>query len=444
MSEQYKTIGAGQKKGQAMREAVALANSRRRFLRLLAASPLVAFSGLSLAPLETMVTSGNGKATGALDMFERLVQGEDLISTPEQAINVLEFEAVARKKLPPAHFGYLATGVDDDATLRANHEGFTRYQIRVRRLRDVQKIDTSVRLLGTALDNPIVLAPVGSQKAFHPDGEIAVAKAARAKGHLQVLSTMTSSPVEAVNEARGTPVWFQLYPTNDWKITHALTKRAEAAGCRVLVLTVDLQGGSNRETLLKSRRVDARQCSACHVGGFTYNATIRRRPMFQGFDLSKVITQYPLDMTWEIIKRLRDATEMKLILKGIVTREDAQLAVEHGADGIIVSNHGGRGEESNRATIESLPEVVEGAAGRVPVLVDGGFRRGTDIFKALALGASAVCIGRPYVWGLAAFGQPGVEAVLEILRRELHMIMRQAGTTSVEQITQSYLINQRR
>ncbi len=424
-----------------MREAVAKTDSRRRFLRLLAASPLAAFSGLSL---ERLAMSGNWKSAGALDVFERLAQGEDLISTPEQAINVMEFEAVARKKLPPAHFGYLATGVDDDATLRANHEGFTRFQIRVRRLRDVQKIDMSIRLFGATWDNPIALAPAGSQKAFHPEGEIAVARAARAKGHLQVLSTMTSSSVEAVNEARGAPVWFQLYPTNDWNITRALTKRAEAAGCPVLVLTVDLQGGSNRETLLKSRRVDARQCTVCHVGGLTYNPTIRRRPMFQGLDLSKVITQYPLDMTWDAIKRLRDATTMKLVIKGIVTREDAQLAVEHGADGVIVSNHGGRGEESNRSTIECLPEVVEGVAGKIPVLIDGGFRRGTDIFKALALGASAICIGRPYLWGLAAFGQPGVETVLNILRRELQMIMRQAGTTSVEQITQAYLVDRRR
>ncbi len=427
-----------------MREAVAIADSRRRFLRLLAASPVVAFSGLSLAPLERLITPGSRKTAGGLGVLERLGRDDDLISTPEQAINVMEFEAVARKKLPSAHYGYMATGVDDDATLRANHEGFARYQIRVRRLRDVQKIDMSIRLFGATWDNPIVLAPVGSQKAFHPEGEIAVARAARANGRLQILSTMTSSAVEAVNEARGAPVWYQLYPTNDWNITRALTKRAEAAGCPVLVFTVDLQGGSNRETLMKYRRADARECTICHVGGLTYNPTIRRRPMFQGLDLSRVVTQYPLDMTWEIIKRLKDTTSMKLVIKGLVTREDAQLAVEHGVDGIIVSNHGGRGEESNRSTIECLPEVVEGAAGKIPVLIDGGFRRGTDIFKALALGANAVCIGRPYLWGLAAFGQPGVETVLEILRRELQMVMRQAGTTSVEQITQAYVTDRRR
>ncbi len=322
-----------------MREAVAIADSRRRFLRLLGAGPVAALSGLALTRWEKLLLSGNGNGTGDgdMDVFTLLSQGEDLISTPEQAINVKEFETIARRKLPAAHFGYLATGVDDDATLRANQEGFTKYQIRVRRLRDVQKIDTSVSLFGKVWDNPIALAPVGSQKAFHPEGEIAVAKAARSKGHLQILSTMSSSPVEAVNEAMGAPVWYQLYPTNDWNVARGLTKRAETAGCPVLVFTIDLQGGSNRETSMKSRRVDSRDCVVCHVGGLTYNPTIRRRPMFQGLDLSRVVTQYPLDMTWEIIKRLRDTTTMKLVIKGIVTREDAQLAVEHGADGVIVS-----------------------------------------------------------------------------------------------------------
>ena len=412
-------------KGKTIRSVIHEANSRRRFLRLLAASPVLAASGFSYASRDTI---------------EQLAQGEGLITAPEQAANVLEFEAVARQNLPPAHFGYLATGVDDDGTLQANREGFSKYQLRVRRLRDIAKIDMSVKLFGTTWESPIILAPVGSQKAFHPAGEIATAKAARAKGHLQILSTVTSSPIETVNEARGTPVWFQLYPTNDWNVTRALTKRAEAAGCPVLVLTVDSQGGSNRETLLKSRRVDTRQCSDCHVGGFTNAALMRRRPMFQGIDLAQATALYPLDMNWDIIKRLKDTTKMKLVIKGLVTREDAQLAVENGADGIIVSNHGGRAEPSNRGTIESLPEVIAGVAGKIPVLVDGGFRRGTDIFKALALGANAICIGRPYLWGLAAFGQPGVEAVLTLLQRELLIDMRQAGTTSIEQITREYLV----
>jgi 4-hydroxymandelate oxidase len=229
-------------------------------------------------------------------------------------------------------------------------------------------------------------------------------------------------------------------------------KRAEKAGSPAIVLTVDLQEGSNRETLFRAQTVDKRECSACHAsaysgaargkpkagsGGFAQYAA--RKPMFNGLDLSGVTALHPANMDWEFVKRLRDTVTVKLLIKGIVTREDAQIAVEHGVDGIFVSNHGGRAEESLRPTLESLPEVIEGVAGKVPVLVDGGIRHGTDIFKALALGAAAVGIGRPQAWGLAAFGQPGVEAVLEMLRRELKTIMRQAGTTSVDKITRSYL-----
>ena len=397
--------------------------SRRRLLRMLATSPLLAYSGLSTARALTNIAQDDG-----------------IITAPEQAVNVLEFEDVARKKLPPAHWGYLATGVDDDGTIRANRAGFERYQLRVRRLRDVQTLDLSVNLFGTKWETPIVIAPVGSQKAFHPEGEVAVAKAARARGHLQLLSTVASSSVETVNEARGMPVWYQLYPTNVWEVTRGLVKRAEAAGCPVLVLTVDLQAGSNRETLAQARRVDTRACADCHIGGFGVNATIRRRPMFQGLDVSKVTGTHPLNMTWDVIKRLRDTTSMKLLVKGLVTREDAELAVANGVDGIVVSNHGGRAEPSNRSTIECLPEIVAGVAGKIPVLIDGGFRRGTDIFKALALGANAILIGRPYIWGLAAFGQPGVETVLTLLRRELELVMRQAGTTSIAKITREYLV----
>jgi 4-hydroxymandelate oxidase len=268
------------------------------------------------------------------------------------------------------------------------------------------------------------------------------------------LSTVATSSIEDVTAARGTPVWQQLYLTNVWEVGRAVIKRAEAAGSPAIVLTVDLYDGSNRETLFRAQRVDKRECSACHSGDYSpfargkpgthsvsegFAQYVSRKPMFDGLDVSKVTAIHPFNMNWDFVKRLRDTVTVKLVVKGIVTREDAQLAVEHGVDGLIVSNHGGRAEETLRPTIESLPEVVEGAAGKIPVIVDGGIRRGTDIFKALALGATAVGIGRPTMWGLAAFGQPGVEAVLEILRRELRTIMRQAGTTSVEKITRGYL-----
>ena len=403
--------------------------ARRRFLQFLAASPLLLSPNL---------------------LPSLFAQGEELIASPDLALNVFDFEAVARRKLPPAHFGYMATGVDDDATLRANRDGFGRYQVRVRRLIDVRAIDMSVALFGTTWGSPIVIAPVSSQRAFHPEGEIATARAARSGKHLQILSTTTSTGVEDVIAARGEPVWYQLYPTDQWPVARALVKRAETAGCPVLVLTVDLQGGSNRETQTREERRDSRQCGACHPTGplgsslSNINALIARKPMFAGLEISEVRSLQPLDMNWDFVKRLRDATTMKIVLKGIVARDDAALAVKHGVDGVIVSNHGGRGEESGRGTIESLAEVVEGAGGRIPVLVDGGFRRGTDILKALALGASAVCIGRPYLWGLAAFGQPGVEAVLTILRRELETIMRQAGTVKLGEISQQVVVDRGR
>jgi 4-hydroxymandelate oxidase len=426
--------------------------ARRQFLRMLVASPLFAsshFFGGSLANVLAPNVTPEGQALAGRALLQ---SSENIISSPDQAFDVTDFEVAARKALPAAHFGYLATGVDDDATVRANREGYSRLQIRSRRLVNVENIDMSVRLFGTTWSSPIVICPVGSEKAFHPEGEVAVARAARTKDHLQILSTVTTSSIEDVTAAREAPVWQQLYPTNVWEVARSIVKRAEKAGSPAIVLTVDLQEGSNRETLFRAQTVDKRECSACHAsaysgaargkpkagsGGFAQYAA--RKPMFNGLDLSGVTALHPANMDWEFVKRLRDTVTVKLLIKGIVTREDAQIAVEHGVDGIFVSNHGGRAEESLRPTLESLPEVIEGVAGKVPVLVDGGIRHGTDIFKALALGAAAVGIGRPQAWGLAAFGQPGVEAVLEMLRRELRTIMRQAGTTSVDKITRSYL-----
>lgn len=428
--------------------------ARRRFLRMLVASPLFAGSHLFASSLTELLATNlipEGKALAGLEMFQ---QSDDVISSPDQAFDVMDFEPAARKALPPAHFGYLATGVDDDGTIRANREGYSRLQIRSRRLVDVENIDMSVRLFGSPWSSPIVICPVSAQKAFHPEGDIAVARAARTKDHLQMLSTSATSSIEDVTAARGAPVWQQLYPTNVWEVGRAIVKRAEKAGSPAIVLTVDLQEGSNRETLFRAQTVDKRECSACHSSSYTgfargrpragsggFAQYVARKPMFGGLDLSKVTVTHPANMNWEFVKRLRDTVTVKLLLKGIVTREDAQIAVEHGVDGLIVSNHGGRAEESLRPTIESLPEVIEGVAGKIPVIVDGGIRRGTDIFKALALGATAVGIGRPEAWGLAAFGQPGVEAVLEMLRRELRTIMRQAGTTSVDKITRSCIVN---
>jgi 4-hydroxymandelate oxidase len=422
--------------------------TRRGFLRMLAASPVFAANTFFATGLTRLLAANKLTEPTFGGWFENFQQNADVISSADQAFDVLDFEPAARKALPPAHFGYLATGVDDDATVRANREGYSHIQIRSRRLVDVEKIDMSVPLLGTTWSSPIVICPMGGLKAFHPEGDIAVARAARAKDHLQMLSTAATSSIEEVIAARGGPVWQQLYPTNVWDVGRSIIKRAEAAGCRAIVLTVDLPEGANFETLFRARQVDKRQCSNCHKSAHTGFARgnpgadpqyVARKPMFDGLDLSKITNLYPSHMDWDFVKRLRDTVTVHLLLKGIVTREDAHLAVGHGVDGLIVSNHGGR-EETLRPTIESLPEVVEGIAGKIPIIVDGGVRRGTDVFKALAMGATAVGIGRPGAWGLAAFGQLGVEAVLEILRRELKTIMRQAGTTSVDKISRSYIV----
>jgi 4-hydroxymandelate oxidase len=396
--------------------------SRRALLRLLATSPLWTGAGLPRS------------------WARALAAEQDLIKTAGDALDVFDFEAVARKNLSPAHFGYIETGTDDDGTVRANREGFSRYALRVRRLVDTSRVDTSVQVLGVRWDTPILLCPIGSHKAFHPEGEVAVARAAKAAKHLFVLATPATASIEEVNAARGEPNWFQLYQRSDWNQTRQMIKRAEAAGCPALVYTVDLTGGSNRVTGSRARRLDTQPCSGCHTG--RPGGDNSRKPMIADLKPAPPAPEIGTP-TWDFVKRLKDATPMKLVVKGIVTREDAELALRHGVDGVWVSNHGGRAENSLRSAVECVPEVAAGVAGRVPVIADSGFRRGTDVFKALALGATAIGVGRPYAWGLAAFGQQGVEAVLNLLRRELQMVMRQAGTTDVSRITTAYMVDRR-
>jgi 4-hydroxymandelate oxidase len=393
--------------------------NRRRFLEFLAASPLFSHA-ISLSNAQSSVPS----APGPLDL-------ESLIADPRQAINVFDFEPVMKKNVPPAHFGYVTTGLNDEVTLRANREGFLKFQLRPRRLIDVSKIDMSCEILGITYDSPIVIAPTASNHAFHPDGEVAVAKAAKTGNHLQILSTVATTSVEDAAAARGAPIWFQLYPTQNWTVGDRLAKRAEAAGCPVIVLTVDTLGPQKWETYIRLRRTDTRECASCH----TPNSYLSRKPNFAGIDVSGVPGTASPNLTWDFIKRLRDTVRTKIVLKGILASEDARLAVDTGVDAIIVSNHGGRAEDGGTSTIEALPEILEAVGSRMPVLVDSGFRRGTDIVKALAMGARAVCIGRPHLWGLGAFGQPGVERVLEILRAEVRAAMQQVGAPSLKQLT---------
>jgi 4-hydroxymandelate oxidase len=256
-------------------------------------------------------------------------------------------------------------------------------------------------------------------------------RAAKAKNSLQILSTQTSTAVEDVAKARGMAPWYQLYMPRRWEDAEKLVKRVQDAGCPAIAWTIDNLAGRNLETAERFRRTDARECIACHSTPNGGNAT---SPMFTGLSGPGI---NPLTASWDLFDKLRKVTKVKLLLKGVETGEDAKMARERGVDGLIVSNHGGRATEDLRPTIETLPEVIEAVGNQIPVLVDGGVRRGSDAFKALAMGAHAVGIGRPYVWGLSAFGQDGVERVIDILRAELQRTMRQCGTTTVAQIKRS-------
>jgi 4-hydroxymandelate oxidase len=414
-----------------MKPPIIRAASRRRFLQYLAASPLFASGAFS--------ASGTEVPSKLPDPMIWAPAGGDLIDDPKRAINVFDFEPVARQNVPPAHFGYMASGLDDEVTLRANREGFLKFQLLPRRLNGVSKVDTSIELFGTRYDSPIFVCPTGGNQFFHPDGEVAVAKAARAGNHLQILSTSSNFSVEDVTKARGAPIWFQLYASPQWEVAQALIKKADAAGCPVLMVTVDRIAGRNQETLFRLMRTDTRECSACHDRG-SFAGRVVRRHNYDGIDLSGITGGgESSNLSWDTVKRMRDVTRMKIMLKGIVTAEDAELAVKNGLDGILVSNHGGRGEDNGRSTIDALPEIIAAVQGRIPVIVDGGFRRGTDAVKALAMGAQAVGIGRPYLWGLGAFGQEGVERVLEIVRTETRAAMQQCGVRSVKELNPSFV-----
>jgi len=400
--------------------------SRRKFLQFLAASPFLAASDLAAFAAERPGLLPDPMLWGprALDR---------LITNPKEAINVFDFEPVMQKNVPPAHFGYMASGIDDETTLRANREGFQKFVLRPRRLVDVSKVDMSVELFGQKYDSPIAISPTGGHKGYHADGESGVARAAKAGNHLQLLSTQATTSVEDVTAARGAPIWFQLYATNKFEVATHHVKRAERAGCVAVAVTVDRSGGRNQEVLFRLQRTDTRNCRDCHDNSSILTSN-RRKPAYDGLDVSGLTNIQSSMMSWDYIKRLRDQTKMKMVLKGIITWEDAKLAAEAGIDAIIVSNHGGRSEDGGPSTIESLPEIIQ-VAGSMPVLIDSGFRRGSDVVKALCMGARAVCVGRPYLWGLGAFGQPGVERVLELLRIETRAMIQQMGAPSIKHLT---------
>jgi len=387
--------------------------SRREFLNFLLQSPLL-MPGLGLVP-------------GSL--LAQVAEDRDYLPpSPDRAANVFDMENLARRKLNKAHWTYIAQGVDDELTLRANREGYQRLHLRAPRLVDVSRVNRGITLFGKELASPILLAPVGGLGMAHARGEVEVADGLRTTGHQLVVSTAATFGLEVVVAARGEAVWFQLFPSSPWSITRGLLQRAERAGTRVVFLTVDIPA-RNQDRMRRFDR-SGEDCRSCHPAGGSFTD----KAMMQGLNLSTDARIIDPSAGWDFVDRLKDASDMALVIKGITLAEDADRAVEHGVDGIVVSNHGGRAEESGYATIDSLPEVVTAVAGRVPVLVDGGIRRGTDVLKALARGADAVLVGRPYIWGLAAFGGAGVARVMQILDQELEIAMKQAGTPSLADI----------
>src|ERR1700738_2476227 len=260
--------------------------------------------------------------------------------TANQVLNVADFEALARAKLPPAHFGYIATGVDDDRTVFLNHEAYSHIEIRSRRFVDVSKLDTRCKVLGSVWKQPFYFSAVSSMRAFHPEAELAVARAAASREIQMMLSSGASCSPEEVGAARNAPLWQQLYATDDWHVTEAVVRRAEKAGCTAIFLTVDSPPGRNSETLLRAMRRDGRDCTQCHVGGS--HDMVRKAPMFAGIDVSRVTALSPTTLSGNYLERLRKLVTVKFLVKGIVTAEDATQAMHAGVDGIVVSNHGGR------------------------------------------------------------------------------------------------------
>jgi len=350
-------------------------------------------------------------------------------------MNLLDLEALARERLGKGVFDYIAGGADDEVTMRRNREDFERIALRPRYMVDVSNIDTSTTVLGDRVSMPVLIAPAAGHKMCCPDGEIATAKAAMGAGTAMVLSTMSTVKMEEVAEAAEGPKWFQLYVYHDREVTRQLVQRAEAAGYKALCLTVDVPVIGNRERDRRNMFTFPKEFPLANFIGLGLES------MPVGVQESAlgayVASKWDPSVNWRDFEWFRSITKLPIVLKGILTAEDARLAVEHGAAGIIVSNHGGRQLDSVVSGIAALPEVVEAVDGRVEVLVDGGVRRGTDVVKALALGARAVMIGRPYMYGLAISGEVGVRRVLELLRQELVNAMALTGRPTIGDIDRS-------
>jgi 4-hydroxymandelate oxidase len=412
-------------------------SDRRAFLSFLAASPILAYAGLNSQWIDEVLASPLPQQDAAV------------IKSVKEALNVFDFDPAARAKLSTAHYTFITDGSFNNETLLANRAGFAKYEIRLRRLTGITKVDQSIRLFGRTWDSPIFFCPVGRMNAYYPNGAATVARAAKSTGTLQILAgsaAILADPkaIDDVISARGEPVWFAGLGDS---LTQPLIQKIEGMGCPVLVWTVD-DGGANTIGARSIQRAGVRdlnraadeRCDGCHDGLPQVSRVQASTPADVLGAVGALMGENSVKLSWDDVKRVRNFTKIKMVLKGIVTREDAALAVKHGIDGVIISNHGGHEDASGRGTIECLPEVLEGAAGKIPVLIDSGFRGGADIYKALALGATAVGIGRPHIWGLSSFGQEGVETVITLLRRELQVIMAQSGAASIAQIRRDSLV----
>lgn len=351
-------------------------------------------------------------------------------------VNVLELEAIAKQKLPKQAYDYYASGAEDQWTLGENRNAFERIRFRPRILIDVTHVDLSTTILGQRISMPIMIAPTAMQKMAHPDGELATARAASAADTAMVLSSWATSSVEEVASTGPGLRFFQLYVYKNRNVVKQLVQRAERAGFKAIALTVDTPRLGRREADIKNRFV------------LPPNLTLKN---FEGLDLgtmdkaddsglaSYVAGQIDRSLSWKDVQWLKTITSLPIFVKGVITAEDAKLSLNCGAAGIIVSNHGARQLDYVSATISALEEVVLAVQGKIPVFLDGGVRRGTDVLKALALGASGVFVGRPVVWGLAADGEAGVSKVLQMLRDELELAMALSGCTKVSDINRNHV-----
>lgn len=347
-------------------------------------------------------------------------------SEVDDLLNLDEFEKAASEKLAPAVRDYVQGGASDEITLRENRAAFAKLRLVPRVLRDVSRIDLSTRLLGDAISFPVLIAPTAFQSLAHPEGELATARAAAAVGTIMVVSTLSAYRLEEIARISNGPKWFQLYCYRDRKVTQALVERAEAAGYRALCLTVDLPRVGRRERDLRNRFALPEGVTARNFEDFL---DLRVLGGEQGARALEDYVGELIDpsLTWETVDWLRSITRLPLLLKGILNPADAALACEHGAQGVVVSNHGGRQLDTVPTALEVLAEVAQSVGGRAAVLMDGGVRRGTDVLKALALGAQAVLIGRPCFYGLAVAGEAGVRRVLELLRAEVELALSLLG-----------------